>query len=394
MRNLFFWIISIICIGSIGWAENNIGDDVTQLKAEIARLQAEIKQTKNIAEILLQINEDLLQVLEDNSVVSAETNYLIQSSQKRVMDAEKNLFILELEVVRLKEIEEDYEELISENTKLKQNLNTLENFKQEYIKSLTRVQKSEERKRWDLEKLLSQKTTVDVDLLLMQNENKILKEQLGQAREDLVELKLEQQNQAKSTKKGPQLSSKMLETSFNLQTRDVRMSLQAVLRARGFYKSSLDGVWGKGTNAALLQFAESVDMMNASPVKVMNAAMAGMNIYYSDESRGRRVPSSNSKRGNSSELVAIVNNPSASASQAKSICRGEAANAASAYSRSLPPTNFDADCDTRGSNNISCTGSFSRSGGFWGGATDALQEANVRNRTYRSCLARYGWAEK
>jgi len=225
----------------------------------------------------------------------------------------------------------------------------------------------------------------------LKNENKYLINQVRKLEKDLASSRSKQQ---KPNTKGPRLTSELLEKTFNSLTRDERMSVQAVLRARGFYKSSIDGVWGKGTNAALLKFAESVEMMNASPLKMMNATVAGMNIYYSDESRGGRAPSGNSNRGNSSGLVALVNNPSASASQAKSICRSEAANAASSYSRSLPPTNFDAECDTWGINNISCTGSFSRGGGFWGGAADALQEANVRNRTYRSCLARYGWAEK
>lgn len=425
MRNLFFLILAVVSICTQGLAEKNSEDDINALKAEITRLQAEIKMWQVVAEMTIEENTELKQKSAGPTEMDEGTNYLIQSAQERAREAEKKVLVLELEVDRLRKLREDYSDAIAEKTKLERKLNDLnERLTKELLRIATlnrdmlrlqnengkltdqvqqlqnRLNKAltqaglEKRKRQELEKSSSQKKFSTNETFALKNQNKYLINRVQELEKDLASLRSNQKTPNKTNTKGPRLTGELLEKAFNLQTRDVRMSVQAVLRARGFYKSSIDGVWGKGTNSALLKFAESVDMMNASSVKVMNAAMAGMNIYYSDESRGGRAPSGNSKRGNSSGLVAIVNNPSASASQAKSICRGEAANAASSYSRSLPPTNFDADCDTWGSNNISCTGSFSRGGGFWGGAADALQEANVRNQTYRSCLARYGWAEK
>jgi len=191
------------------------------------------------------------------------------------------------------------------------------------------------------------------------------------------------------------LTPALLEAAFKSVSIEARMSVQAVLRARGFYKSSIDGIWGKGTSRALMDFAESAKMMRKSPSQVFNAALSGMNIKYRDERPSRNAPAYTSSKSGSDGLVAIVNRPSASPSQAKSICRAEASNTASAYTNSRPPTGFNANCDTWGDDTVTCRGNFTRGGGgFLGGFGDAIDEAGVRNRAYRSCLARYGWAKK
>jgi len=225
--------------------------------------------------------------------------------------------------------------------------------------------------------------------------NANLQSELQKLRSALAEAKSNQQVKSVQTATGPMLTPALLEAAFKSVSIEARMSVQAVLRARGFYKSSIDGIWGKGTSRALMDFAESAKMMRKSPSQVFNAALSGMNIKYSDERPSRNTPAYTSSKSGSDGLVAIVNRPSASASQAKSICRAEASNTASAYTNSRPPTGFNANCDTWGDDTVTCRGNFTRGGGgFLGGFGDAIDEAGVRNRAYRSCLARYGWAKK
>ena len=207
MRNLFFSILAVVLTCVQGSAENNSVDDITELKAEITRLQAEIEMWQGVVEMTIEENTVLKQKSAGPTEMDEGTNYLIQSAQETAREAEKKLFVLELEVDRLRKLREDYLDAIAEKTKLERKLNIIESFEQKY--AFAQKEKNNLNKR--LTKELQRVETLNSNMLRLQSENKKLIVQVQQLQnrlnEAIAQARLEKRKRQHLEKSSPQEKS-------------------------------------------------------------------------------------------------------------------------------------------------------------------------------------------
>ena len=178
-----------------------------------------------------------------------------------------------------------------------------------------------------------------------------------------------------------------------------RKQMQYALKKLGYYQSTVDGIWGRKTLAALSSFIRS------ERIKPRNALfnlteMVNVPSSFAVAKRPSTSSSSSSSASSSSGLTAIVSSPSVPANQAIAICEPMASQAASnaENSYSAPKTKKsyrgkckkdyfgDFDCSVRDS-----TSSGGFAAGFANAASGWLDGRKAGSRAYKSCLASYGW---
>ena len=435
MRKFCFYLILFIfsCSTAFAQAEKN---DIAVLSVKLSEQEALLKELNDknlgeseeaqfirgkiyIAKTALEIVENfdakygkvvsyLAETYFDTLVLAQEFDELRSKNfELREEIWKKNLQLAELNATRANQIAELH---LARKAAVSRQANTIEKLRNANLevaslkRTIDELNKSIERQNKLLaekDKLIDQQKRIIHELLSKRNsldtkvaeQNKIitaLKSELFNLRKSYDAAK-RATNTSSQSNANKTLTESSLEKAFESQSRDVRMSIQALLRARGFYKSSIDGLWGKGTSSALIEFAKSSDMMKSTPFDVLKATYKGMSITYFEEGSGRRSGSGGGAKNSSNNSGS---SRSTSKSRAEAICRNEAANAVNSYASSRPPTGFEADCSRVGRRNINCTGTFTQGGGgFAGGMLQGLQEANVRNSAYSACLARYGYSD-
>ena len=69
-----------------------------------------------------------------------------------------------------------------------------------------------------------------------------------------------------------------LENTFKGYTALSRKQIQWALRERGYYKSSIDGLWGKGTETAVVQYTQDAGFDARYPTSIYSQIKDGMNV--------------------------------------------------------------------------------------------------------------------
>ncbi len=184
----------------------------------------------------------------------------------------------------------------------------------------------------------------------------------------------------------------------NLSSRN-RKHIQASLRYLGYYNSSIDGLWGKGTNAAIQAYANSKGKLSE-----LGTSYGSQQIFSQIKGEYNYTPQpSSSSSSSNSGYSKLVNNPAYGLKQALAICEPQASLAKS-QARSNARRN-------NSSGNYRCSGSTSflgntgygsyncRDTGYGGGLLSGIAQGLSRglagkrafDNVMRACLAEKGW---
>ncbi len=99
--------------------------------------------------------------------------------------------------------------------------------------------------------------------------------------------------------------------AFNKLSDDERKSVQYALKDMGYYKLPIDGVWGKGTNTAIIEYTKSMKSQatffnqSSTDVFLKDLAILGLDLYFvaeieEEKKRNVRLSSNSSKKSYSS----------------------------------------------------------------------------------------------
>ena len=176
--------------------------------------------------------------------------------------------------------------------------------------------------------------------------------------------------------------------------------LQYGLKKLGYYRSSIDGLYGPKTEKAVRDYARSKGINSGYPDSVYKRIVSEVNVPNSFSSPKRSTSSKSNKstrQSNSRGMRAITSNPTKTADRAYELCKIQASAAYAQAYANLPLGGYDsyiATCNEGILYDYKCTVS-PNSGGFYGGASRVLDKAvranGVRNGVLNSCLAHYGW---
>ena len=191
----------------------------------------------------------------------------------------------------------------------------------------------------------------------------------------------------------------ILKNAFRGESVLKRKQLQYALKKLNYYTSSIDALYGPGTERALTGYANAKGLNGRSPNSIFSSVLSQVSVPSSFAVARRSTSSSSSSSSSSSGLTAIVSSPSVPANQAIAICQpiasAAASDASNSYQAPQPRRSYSANCSSN-FNGYNCRVKDSTiSGGFAGGLANGLSRGLVGRsagkRTYQSCLASYGW---
>ena len=199
-----------------------------------------------------------------------------------------------------------------------------------------------------------------------------------------------------------QPTSSELRGYFVSQSTLQRKQIQYALKKLGYYRSSVDGLWGKGTKRAVEGYLDADRSINSlvgiyasltAQVAVPNSFVAPQKTISSTSS-STTPSSSSSQKSYYKGMRPILSNPSTSAEQAWAICEPQAKLARSQARNSYRSSNKSFNCNFIGQSAFCDSGV---SGGAWSGINKAYQRSRAGNKAesavMSSCLAQYGWKE-
>ena len=193
-----------------------------------------------------------------------------------------------------------------------------------------------------------------------------------------------------------------IKASFRDQSLLRRKQIQYALRKLGYYTSSVDGLWGKGTARAVVNYGQDKKLGPNNPSEIFSSVLSKVDVPSSftvAQPKKKPVVKISPPSQNSYGLTALISSPSLPADQAMAVCRPQANAAKSQAKRSHRPSNttFSGSCRQDYFGNYNCTGGNSLSGGKWGGVLSAFESASAGKKAYeavlQSCLAGYGWRD-
>ena len=192
--------------------------------------------------------------------------------------------------------------------------------------------------------------------------------------------------------------------AFSSQSKLYRKQIQFALKTLGFYSSSIDGLWGRGTSSAIVDYAQANGVGGNTPNSVFRNIVTKVDVPLSFAAPKKAAPvrtvtAPKKTITDNAGLTSIISNPSVTGRQALAIC-GPQAELAKSQARSQAGSTgsggrrtYDLDCSFG-----SCRArDVTPSGGMWGAINRALTEANAGKRAYSavldSCLAQLGWRD-
>ena len=194
----------------------------------------------------------------------------------------------------------------------------------------------------------------------------------------------------------------IIKASFRKESLLRRKQIQYALRKLGYYTSSVDGLWGKGTERAIVNYGQDGKLGPNNTSELFASALSKVDVPSSfavAQPKKKPVVKISPPPPNSYGLTALISSPSLPADQAMAVCRPQANAAKSQAKRSHRPSNttFSGSCRQDYFGNYNCTGGNSLSGGKWGGVLSAFESVNAGKKAYeavlQSCLAGYGWRD-
>ena len=187
----------------------------------------------------------------------------------------------------------------------------------------------------------------------------------------------------------------VIKASFRGETLLRRKQIQYALRKLGYYTSSVDGLWGKGTERAVVNYGQDKKLGPSNPSEIFASALSKVDVPNSfavAQPKAKPTVTRSQPSQNSYGLSAIVSNPSLPADQAYSVCRPQAQMARSQAGRGFRPSNGSVNRSPSPFGSFSCNNSLS--GGAWGGVLAGYERATNEKRAYQAaldaCLAGYG----
>ncbi len=193
-----------------------------------------------------------------------------------------------------------------------------------------------------------------------------------------------------------------IKKSFRDQSLLRRKQIQYALRKLGYYTSSVDGLWGKGTEQAVVNYGQDKKLWPNNTSELFASALSKVDVPSSfavAQPKKKPVVKISPPPPNSYGLTALIFSTSLPADQAMAVCRPQANAAKSQAKRSHRPRNttFSGSCRQDYFGNYNCTGGNSLSGGKWGGVLSAFESVNAGKKAYeavlQSCLAGYCWRD-
>ena len=205
------------------------------------------------------------------------------------------------------------------------------------------------------------------------------------------------------------LTGATISNDFKSQPVLQRKQLQYALKKLSVYKSSIDGLWGKGTLAAFDAYLEQTTKDFDNPAELFNHLIHESNAPNSFP-ENKLVPRKttpapkettpdyrNTGRGGWQPLSG---NPKISYDDAKSICEPRAIAEGRYFQRTGRTRGGGTySCTKYGFNNVSCRES--NGGGYASGILKGLEEAmsqrdaqKVYEATAKACMAEYGWIKR
>ena len=243
-------------------------------------------------------------------------------------------------------------------------------------------------------------------------------------------------------------SVELLKQGFRAEPLLKRKQIQYALKKLGFYRSSVDGLWGRGTSSAIMSYAQSNSNAGGDANSIFNSALSEVDVpssfaaitpkkkacsvsnpkvctnysicafarleFYRDSKYLQALIKEGKRRGltcvagiqmnttkvapkrtttDTAGLSAIISNPSVTGVQAMAICGPQARLAKSQAGRGAGSSNSRVNC-TRTILGLSCDNAPSSG---WDVMSDQLDNyvsgKGAYNATLSSCLAQYGWRD-
>lgn len=200
----------------------------------------------------------------------------------------------------------------------------------------------------------------------------------------------------RNTNKATEPNATKIREEFISLSRNKRKHVQAALKSRGLYKSTIDGLYGKNTESAIQRYIDEEVSKNPSyqqkSIRVMLNELRNQFAYVPPKEKKIEKFETSKYTFN-----AIGSNPKMSARQAYEICEAVASSAALSAGKSRREDYYSTDCSSFSSNNWSCTTRRgSGGGGFAAGFFDAwsreLDRSKAKRIALRGCMAENGWS--
>lgn len=190
------------------------------------------------------------------------------------------------------------------------------------------------------------------------------------------------------------LTSFGLREAFISQSKLKRKQIQYALKELNLYRYSIDGLWGKGTEAGIKTFTKEFNLTQKSESQVFSFLLSKVNTpatFATPKRAAKTTTSSTTKIKAPYGWRLVTNNPMHSYEQANAICKPMSQNAGNSVR--MPNTNNNYNCYGSG-NSFNCNNNASSpEAAFINGLARGMMKSKTRRRAYASCMAQYGWVE-
>ena len=207
-------------------------------------------------------------------------------------------------------------------------------------------------------------------------------------------------------KKSFQPTASDLRSYFINQPTLQRKQMQYVLKNLGYYKSTVDGLWGKGTRAAVEEYLASNSSVNELD-KIYESLTSEVDVpsYFAAPVQKKRAATEVVKSQPKylpSQGYTSYGNPTMSVAQALDACKGAAQNArdrasdaarfkSNSYSGNCYGNSYSTNCNARKNSPYGNDLGTAMAIGIMEGLTRGMAGKQAAERELKSCMAHYGW---
>jgi len=185
-----------------------------------------------------------------------------------------------------------------------------------------------------------------------------------------------------------------------------RKQMQYVLKKLGYYKSTVDGLWGKGTRAAVEEYLASNSSVNELD-KIYESLTSEVDVpsYFAAPVQKKKAATEVVKTQPKylpSQGYTSYGNPKMSVAQALDACKGAAQNAkdrasdaarfkSNSYSGNCYGNSYSTNCTARKNSPYGNDLGTAMAIGIMEGLTRGMAGKQAAERELKSCMAHYGW---
>ena len=197
-----------------------------------------------------------------------------------------------------------------------------------------------------------------------------------------------------------------LRSYFINQSTLQRKQIQYALKQLGYYRSSVDGLWGKGTRGALEEYLAADSSINGLD-GIHNRLTSEVEVpsYFAAPVQKKKAPAKIVKTQPKylpSKGYTSYGNPKMSVAQALDACKGTALNArdrasdaarfkSNSYSGNCYGNSYSTNCNARKNSPYGNDLGTAMAIGIMEGLTRGMAGKQAAERELKSCMAHYGW---